>query len=156
MRRAGVPAEQAAWCQGACNRQPCTIPTQEGPPLVRCRHRSGAHGKAVTAMLPLASEAPGGPDMLLTASADGTLAVWDPSRTPVRGADRELAPRHSFKAHDNGITVRGGAQQAQRAACSVCRLWRACQLGDPGLWHALHRAGPEAKGQGGRRQSNST
>ena len=64
-------------------------------------------------MLPLASEAPGGPDMLLTASADGTLAVWDPSRTPVRGADRELAPRHSFKAHDNGITVRGGAQQAQ-------------------------------------------
>ncbi|KAL4432170.1 hypothetical protein ABPG77_005932 [Micractinium sp. CCAP 211/92] len=66
---------------------------------------SGAHGKAVTAMLPLASEAPGGPDMLLTASADGTLAVWDPSRTPVRGADRELAPRHSFKAHDNGITA---------------------------------------------------
>lgn len=31
--------------------------------------RSGAHGKAVTAMLPLASEAPGGPDMLLTSSA---------------------------------------------------------------------------------------
>jgi hypothetical protein len=35
---------------------------------------SGAHGKSVTAMLPLSSEAPGGPDMLLTASADGTIA----------------------------------------------------------------------------------
>lgn len=60
-------------------------------------------------MLPLASEKPGGPDMLLTASADGTLAVWDPSRTQVRGADREVAARHAFKAHDSGVTVRGTA-----------------------------------------------
>lgn len=42
-------------------------------PCSPCRC-SGAHGKAVTAILPLASDKPGGPDMLLTASADGTLA----------------------------------------------------------------------------------
>lgn len=47
-------------------------------PLNAWHCRSGAHGKAVTAMLPLASEKPGGPDMLLTASADGTIAGgWD-------------------------------------------------------------------------------
>ena len=43
--------------------------------------RSGAHNKGVTAMLPLASEAPGGPDMLLTAGADGTIAGARPVRT---------------------------------------------------------------------------
>lgn len=42
--------------------------------LLAASPRSGAHGKAVTAILPLASEVPGGPDMLLTASADGTVA----------------------------------------------------------------------------------
>lgn len=68
---------------------------------------SGAHGKAVTAMLPLASEAPGGPDQLLTASADGTIAVWDPSRSVARGPDREMAPKHSWKAHDGGVAVSG-------------------------------------------------
>jgi hypothetical protein len=56
-------------------------------------------------MLPLASEVPGGPDMLLSASADGTLAVWDPSRSPMKGPDREIAAKHSFKAHDNGVQV---------------------------------------------------
>lgn len=45
---------------------------------------SGAHGKAVTAMLPLASEAPGGPDMLLSASADGTLAGGHARASPLQ------------------------------------------------------------------------
>lgn len=101
--------------------------------LVRPCRRSGAHGKAVTAMLPLASEAPGGPDMLLTASADGTLAVWDPSRASVKGADREMAPRHAFKAHDSGVTVGSTARPRRLLAASLpgvalprpaCALWR--------------------------------
>lgn len=65
-------------------------------------------------MLPLASEKPGGPDMLLTASADGTLAVWDPSLTAVRGADREMSAKHSFKAHDSGVAVSAGVHDELR------------------------------------------
>lgn len=39
----------------------------------------GGHKGAVTALLPLGSVAPGGPDRLLSAGADGTIAVWEPS-----------------------------------------------------------------------------
>lgn len=76
-------------------------------------------------MLPLASEAPGGPDMLLTASADGSVAVWDPSRSPTKGPDREIAPKHSFKAHDSAVHVSLGGRRAWDA------FWRrapACPL----------------------------
>ena len=140
-------------------------------------------------MLPLSSEAPGGPDMLLTASADGTIAgkrliagqgragqgnmqcnrqcnrqcydrdsacaavlkwqalkpalllvmstracwsprpppmtaVWDPSRSAVRGADREMSAKHAFKAHDNGVAVsaRHAVLYCTAAAISGCAL----------------------------------
>lgn len=39
----------------------------------------GGHKGAVTGLLPLGSVAPGGPDRLLSAGADGTIAVWEPS-----------------------------------------------------------------------------
>jgi hypothetical protein len=32
-------------------------------------------------------------------------AVWDPSLSPMKGPDREIAPKHSFKAHDGAVTV---------------------------------------------------
>jgi hypothetical protein len=41
--------------------------------------------------------------MLLTAGADGSVAVWDPSRSATKGPDREIAPKHSFKAHDSAV-----------------------------------------------------
>jgi hypothetical protein len=93
---------------------------------LRC---SGAHSKSVTAVLPLASEAPGGPDMLLTAGADGSVAVWDPSRSATKGPDREIAPKHSFKAHDSAVHVSAPAAAGapscgalERACCpSLCR-----------------------------------
>jgi hypothetical protein len=64
---------------------------------------AGGHKGAVTALLPLGSPSPGGPDRLISASADGSVAVWDPSRTPARGADREMAPAKTFKAHDGAV-----------------------------------------------------
>ena len=86
-------------------------PADPALPLCSC---SGAHSKGVTALLPLASEAPGGPDRLLSAGADGTLALWDPSLTVARGADRDMSAKHSFKAHDSGIAVSGsGARRWQ-------------------------------------------
>lgn len=85
--------------------------------------RSGAHGKGVTAMLPLASEAPGGPDRLLTAAADGSVAVWDPSRSVARGPDREMAAQHTWKAHDGGVAVRRrrrGSREAAQGGAGAC------------------------------------
>lgn len=64
---------------------------------------SGAHRGAITALCPLGGETLGAPDRLVSTSADGTVAIWDPSRTTVRGSDREMAPVKSFKAHENGI-----------------------------------------------------
>ena len=64
---------------------------------------TGAHRGAITALCPLGGDPLGLPDRLVSTSADGTLAIWDPSRTPVRGSDREMGPVKSFKAHENGI-----------------------------------------------------
>lgn len=64
---------------------------------------AGAHRGAITSLLVLGSEEPGGPDRLISASADGTVALWDPSRTPRRGAEREIAHVRSFKAHEGGV-----------------------------------------------------
>lgn len=40
---------------------------------------AGGHKGAVTGLLPLGSTEPGGPDRLVSAAADGTVAVWQPS-----------------------------------------------------------------------------
>ena len=40
---------------------------------------TGGHKNAITALLPLGSTEPGGPDRLVSAAADGTIAVWQPS-----------------------------------------------------------------------------
>lgn len=64
---------------------------------------TGAHRGAITALCTLGGEILGAPDRLVSTSADGTVALWDPSRSPVRGSDREIGPLKSFKAHENGI-----------------------------------------------------
>mmetsp|Transcript_12197 Transcript_12197/g.36597 ORF Transcript_12197/g.36597 Transcript_12197/m.36597 type:complete len:1238 (-) Transcript_12197:225-3938(-) len=63
----------------------------------------GGHKGAVTALLPLGSVAPGGPDRLLSAGADGTIAVWEPS-TAGRGGAGVHSPVATWKAHDGAIT----------------------------------------------------
>ena len=53
----------------------------------------GGHKSAVTALLALPSREPGGPDALVSAGADGTVAVWEPSATgSAANAERCAAP----------------------------------------------------------------
>jgi WD40 repeat protein len=62
---------------------------------------AGAHKGAVTGMLPLGSKEPAGPDRLITAAADGTVAVWEPSlATP----SNVHAPVATWKAHDGPVS----------------------------------------------------
>jgi hypothetical protein len=68
---------------------------------------AGAHTKAVSALLPLGSVEPGGADRIISASLDGTIAVWDPSSqgrsagTP--GGPAECVATVAFKAHDAAV-----------------------------------------------------
>jgi WD40 repeat protein len=64
---------------------------------------SGGHKGSITAMTVVSGDFPGAPDMLITASTDGTIAIWDPSRSPARGPDREMSPKVSYKAHDGSV-----------------------------------------------------
>ena len=53
----------------------------------------GGHKSAVTALLALPSREPGGPDALISAGADGTVAVWEPSASgSAVNAERFAAP----------------------------------------------------------------
>jgi len=62
----------------------------------------GGHKGAVTALLPVGATAPGGPDRLLSAGADGTIAVWEPStagRWCPGAAARLNTPDEAERAH---------------------------------------------------------
>ncbi|KAL3133386.1 hypothetical protein ABBQ38_007254 [Trebouxia sp. C0009 RCD-2024] len=61
------------------------------------------HVKAVTSLLPLSNPRPGGGDMLISASLDGTVMVWDPSTTLPKGPEKEVPPKHTIKAHADGV-----------------------------------------------------
>ncbi len=63
---------------------------------------TGAHKAAVTGILPLGSTEPGGPDRLVTAAADGTIAVWQPSLATSGGAGAH-APVATWKAHEGPV-----------------------------------------------------
>lgn len=63
---------------------------------------SGVHKAAITALLPMGSLEPSGADRLLSASADGTVALWTPSIT-TRTPDAEHIPVATFKAHDGAV-----------------------------------------------------
>ena len=65
---------------------------------------TGGHKGSVTCMVALSGENPGGPDMLISGSADGSISVWDPSRSAARGPDREISPKVTItKAHEGAI-----------------------------------------------------
>ncbi|KAK9822211.1 hypothetical protein WJX81_006190 [Elliptochloris bilobata] len=63
----------------------------------------GGHKGAVTALVALAAPQPGGADLLLSAGADGTIALWEPSAAPPREVDREVSPKATFKAHEGEV-----------------------------------------------------
>lgn len=54
---------------------------------------TGAHKSAVTKLLVLGGREQGGPDLLLSCSADGTIAVWEPSAAAPQGPDKEIAAK---------------------------------------------------------------
>ncbi|KAL6767394.1 hypothetical protein ACKKBF_B35090 [Auxenochlorella protothecoides x Auxenochlorella symbiontica] len=65
----------------------------------------GAHKGAVTALQVLGSEAANGADRLISAGADGTVAVWEPSTAAYGpGPRREISPRLFFKAHEAAVS----------------------------------------------------
>ncbi len=61
------------------------------------------HAKAVTALLPLSNPRPGGGDMLISASLDGNLLLWDPSTTLPKGPEKEITSKLTIKAHADGV-----------------------------------------------------
>lgn len=74
-----------------------------GTVVAKC---AGAHGKPITCLQTIGPAHPGGPDRLVSGSADGTIAVWDPSRsakTFEKGSASSIQPVKSFKAHDGGV-----------------------------------------------------
>eukprot|EP00887_Chlorella_sp_A99_P005680 scaffold1.g5680.t1 len=119
-----------------------------------CYAKLSGHKSAVTSLQPLAAEAAGGPDLLVSTSADGTAAVWDPSRTPGRGPDREQPPARQWKAHDGGVAA-AALFQLREAGRGLAPALRLATLGDDrklavwnvgGAWGAVGRVQPLAKG----------
>lgn len=87
----------------------------------------GGHKGAVTALAALAAPQPGGADLLLSAGADGIIALWEPSAAPPRDVDREISP----KVHAACLlSLRGCLSLPVSRHCSVpssnrCKPWHA-------------------------------
>ncbi len=74
---------------------------------------TGAHKSAVTKLLVLGGREQGGPDMLLSCSTDGTVAVWEPSATAPQGPDKEISakvPSARVPSHSNFTPLQRAAQ----------------------------------------------
>lgn len=41
--------------------------------------------------------------MLISASLDGTVMVWDPSTSLPKGPEKEVPSKHTIKAHADGV-----------------------------------------------------
>lgn len=54
---------------------------------------TGGHKSTVTKLLVLGGREQGGPDLLLSSAADGTVAVWEPSAAAPQGPDKEISPK---------------------------------------------------------------
>ena len=50
----------------------------------------------MTKLLALGSKEENGPDLLLSAAADGSIAVWEPSAAAPQGPDKERLPKVSL------------------------------------------------------------
>ena len=79
------------------------IHVSTGKVVAKC---AGAHSKAVTCLQVIGPARRGGPDRLVSGSADGTIAVWDPSRS-AKGVDAKggicIQPLTCFMAHEGGV-----------------------------------------------------
>ena len=74
-----------------------------GEVVAKC---SGAHTKSITCLKVIGPAHPGGPDRLVSGSADGTIAVWDPSRSPKsvsKASSASIQPITCIKAHEGEI-----------------------------------------------------
>lgn len=74
-----------------------------GEVVAKC---SGAHTKAVTCLQVIGPAHPGGPDRIVSGSADGTIAVWDPSRSPKafdKTSSASIQPITCIKAHEGDV-----------------------------------------------------
>lgn len=111
------------------------------------------HKSSITALVPLASDKPGGPDRLLSADASGYVALWDPSRTPARGPDQEIAPQRTFKAHDSGVKsaalyfayAEGAAPEALPPRLATVGDDKKVALWDMSSWQCITRVQPLLK-----------
>lgn len=54
---------------------------------------TGGHKAAVTQLQVLGSKEESGHDLLLSAAADGSVAVWEPSSAAPQGPDKERTPK---------------------------------------------------------------
>lgn len=76
------------------------LTNQNGHVYAKC---AGGHTKSVTAMQVIGPAVPGGPDRLVSASADGSIAVWDPSHSAKSLKSGDISPVNVFKAHEGGV-----------------------------------------------------
>lgn len=53
----------------------------------------GHKSSAVNALRVLGAKEEGGPDLLLSAGADGAVALWEPSAAAPAGPDKEVKPK---------------------------------------------------------------
>lgn len=80
----------------------------------------GGHKAAVTALQVLGSREEAGHDLLISASVDGSVAVWEPSSSAPQGPDKERLPKVSCNDKVLGLLIR----LAIELASSLCRmLW---------------------------------
>ena len=84
---------------------------------------TGGHKAAVTKLLALGSKEENGPDLLLSAAADGSIAVWEPSAAAPQGPDKERLPKVS-PAHparlEMAVLLADSIRDVQGASWSPC------------------------------------
>ena len=63
----------------------------------------GGHKLGVTKLLVIGGKDTTSPDRLVSAGADGTVALWDPSAAARGAAAKEVSPVSTAKVHDSEI-----------------------------------------------------
>ena len=79
--------------------------------------------------------------MLISASLDGTVMVWDPSTTLPRGPEKEVPAKHTIKAHADGVLSMALFQAALDTPDA-----QPLQLCTTGMQHSVCRASCMALG----------
>jgi hypothetical protein len=84
------------------------------------------HKAGVTCLLALGSREAGGPDLLMSAAQDGSMALWDPSKTLPKGPDKEvyilcpISPRARVPSTPLGVSLVD--QVVRHVALWPCRI----------------------------------